>query len=110
MNQNGDMVPVLKFGTASGIAFAIGSTATNTATTGLGAGVVRVTSDLSVNIRFHLSATEALASTTDLRIPANSPESFDISEMARGGPFMSWIGTTCTATGVLGTVWISQSV
>lgn len=108
VNQNGDLVPVLKIGTASGVALALGSTATNTATTGLGGGIVILSSDLSFNFKFHNSATETFAATTDHRLPANSTVSYDISDM--GTVFISARSTTGTATGVLGTLWISRAV
>lgn len=108
VNQNGDLVPILRLGCASGVSLAIGSTATNTATTGFKSDVVIVSSDVSVNIRFHNSATETFAATTDFRIPANSIMSFDISAMAN--PFMSVRTTTGTATGSFGNIWIGEAV
>lgn len=106
VNQNGDLIPVLYLGSASGIHLQVGSTATNTATTGFSTEVIRVTSDIGVCIKFHFSATETLAATTDHFMPANSVESFQI----RKGMFLSARTTTGTATGVLGAVRISEAV
>jgi hypothetical protein len=108
LNQNGDMVPILRIGTASGITLALGSTATNTATTGFRTDVVIISSDVSVNIKFHNSATETFAATTDFRLPANSIMSFDISGL--GKTFMSVRTTTGTATGTFGNIWIGEAV
>jgi hypothetical protein len=107
-NQNGDMIPVLKVGCASGVALVVGSTATHTATTGFKGNVVRISTDIGICFRFHNSATETLAATTDHRLPANSVESFDISDM--GSPFLSVRTTTGTATGNLGMVFVSEAV
>jgi hypothetical protein len=109
VNQNQSLVPVLKIGTASGLVLALGSTATNTATTGLGCGVVILSSDISFNFKFHNSATETFAASQDHRLPANSTVSFDISDMG-SQVFLSARGTTATAVGVLGTLWISRAL
>ena len=78
-----------------------GATATEVANA-VGDGVVRVFSDVACNVTFLPTET---AATTDIPIGAGFPEFIAVISGSKVGV----ISTTGTATGVLGTLWVSES-
>jgi len=84
-------------------ALAIGATATTS--TALNSDIVRVNSDISINILFG-EAGDGPAATTDARVPADTVEYFQIVP----GQLLHVITTTGTDVGQLGTLWVSEIV
>ena len=81
---------------------AIGATATEIANT-IGSAVVQLFSDVACNVAFEASAS---AATTDYPVGAGFPVFVHVLKDAAN---ISAISTTGTATGVHGTLWVSEA-
>lgn len=83
-------------------AVVIGATATEIANT-IGSEVVQLFSDIACNVAFEATVT---AATTDYPVGAGFPVFISVIKDATN---ISVISTTGTATGVLGTLWVSEA-
>lgn len=98
LSSHGEMYHVLHLGTSQSVS--VGSTAT-TFGSAVQAQLLRITADIGINYLLGASPT---AATTDVRLPSDVVEYIQCSI----GNVVSVRTTTGTATGVLGTVWITE--